>query len=118
MNSQPSSVSIRSIVRVGGGAPATTMRTVPVPGIGPSHVGRGVEDHGDDGRRAAHQRHAVALDAAEDLGAVDLADDDVAPAHAGDRVRHAPPVAVELRQRVQVDVAVVDARAASRTSSR
>jgi hypothetical protein len=27
MNSQPSSVSTRSIVRVGGGAPATTMRT-------------------------------------------------------------------------------------------
>ena len=37
MNSQPSSVSIRSIVRDGGGAPATTMRTVPLPGMGPSH---------------------------------------------------------------------------------
>ena len=37
MNSQPSSLSTRSIVRVGGGAPATTMRVVPAPGIGPSH---------------------------------------------------------------------------------
>ena len=37
MNSHPSSVSIRSIVRVGGGAPATTMRVRPAPGIGPSH---------------------------------------------------------------------------------
>ena len=33
-----SSVSIRSMVRVGGGAPAMTIRTVPLPGIGPSHV--------------------------------------------------------------------------------
>ena len=38
MNSQPSSVSTRSIVRVGGGAPATTMRVRPWPGTGPSHV--------------------------------------------------------------------------------
>ena len=29
---------MRSIVRVGGGAPAMTMRTRPLPGIGPSHV--------------------------------------------------------------------------------
>ena len=28
---------MRSMVRVGGGAPATTMRTRPRPGIGPSH---------------------------------------------------------------------------------
>ena len=33
MNSQPSSVSTRSMVLDGGGAPATTMRTVPAPGI-------------------------------------------------------------------------------------
>ena len=38
MNSQPSSVSQRSIVFVGGGAPATTIRTRPRPGIGPSQV--------------------------------------------------------------------------------
>ena len=37
MNSHPSSVSIRSMVRVGGGAPATTIRVRPAPGIGPSH---------------------------------------------------------------------------------
>ena len=35
MNSQPNSASMRSMVRVGGGAPATVMRTVPDPGIGP-----------------------------------------------------------------------------------
>ncbi|CAB4595427.1 unannotated protein [freshwater metagenome] len=29
---------MRSMVRVGGGAPATTMRTRSRPGIGPSHV--------------------------------------------------------------------------------
>ena len=77
MNSQPSSVSIRSIVRVGGGAPATTMRTRPRPGIGPVPLRRRVEDHVDDGRRAAHQRDAVVLGAAQDLGAVDLAQHDV-----------------------------------------
>jgi hypothetical protein len=38
MSSQPSSVSTRSIVRVGGGAPATTMRVVPAPGMGPLQV--------------------------------------------------------------------------------
>src|SRR6266487_2539717 len=37
MNSQPSSVSTRSIVRVGGGAPATTIRVRPRPGISPCH---------------------------------------------------------------------------------
>ena len=49
------------------------------------------------------------LDPAQDLGAVDLAQDDVLGAHPGDGVEHAPPVAVELRERVQVHVAVVDA---------
>ena len=38
MNSQPSSDSMRSIVRVGGGAPATTIRTRPLPGIGPTYA--------------------------------------------------------------------------------
>ena len=37
MNSQPSSSSTRMIVLVGGGAPATTIRTLPRPGTGPSH---------------------------------------------------------------------------------
>jgi hypothetical protein len=57
----------------------------------------------------------VLFDAAQDLGAVDLAQDDVLRAHAGDGVQHAPAVAVELGKRVQVDVAVVDAQRASRT---
>ncbi len=39
MNSQPSSLRTRSIVRVAGGAPATMIRTVPAPGIGPSQSG-------------------------------------------------------------------------------
>ena len=38
MNSHPSSVSTRSIVRVGGGAPATIMRVRPRPGTSPSQV--------------------------------------------------------------------------------
>ena len=61
------------MVRVGGGAPATTMRVRPAPGIGPSQVGGGVEDHGHHRRRAAQERDAVVVDAAQDLGAVDLA---------------------------------------------
>ena len=111
MNSQPSSVSTRSIVRVGGGAPATTMRVRPWPGISPLPLLRGVEHRVDHGRRAAQQRDAVLVDAAQDLGAVDLAQHDVPAAHAGDRVRHAPAVAVEHRQRVEVDVAVAHADA-------
>ena len=69
---------MRSIVRVGGGAPATTMRVRPVPGIGPSHVARRVEHRVGDRGRAAHERDAVRVDAAQDLGAVDLAQHDVA----------------------------------------
>jgi hypothetical protein len=51
----------------------------------------------------------VLLDAAEDLGAVDLAQDVLGGAHAREREGHAPAVAVEHRQGVEVDVAVVDA---------
>ena len=49
------------------------------------------------------------VDAAQDLGAVDLAQDHVLAAHPGDGVEHPPAVAVELRERVQVHVAVADA---------
>ena len=47
-----------------------------------------------------------AFDAAQDLLAVDLAHHDVAPAHGGHRVGHAPAVAVEHGQGVQQRVAV------------
>ena len=76
--------------------------------------GGGVEHHGDHRRRAAQQGDAVLVDAPQDLGAVDLAQHDLGHAHGGERVGHAPAVAVEHRQRVQVDVAVADARCASR----
>ena len=46
------------------------------------------------------------LDAAQDLGAVDLAQHHLRHPETGHRVRHSPAVAVEHRQRVQVDVAV------------
>ena len=46
------------------------------------------------------------FDASEDLGAVDLAEDDVLPAHGGHDVGHTPAVAVEHRQRVEVHIAV------------
>ena len=108
MNSQPSSVSTRSIVRVGGGAPATTMRVRPGARDGPAPGGGGVEDHGDDGRGAAQQGDAVALDAPQDLGPVDLAQDHLGHAHGGRGVGHPPAVAVEHRQRVQVDVSIGD----------
>ena len=116
MNSHPSSVSTRSIVRVGGGAPATTMRVRAAAGDLAVPLLRGVEDRGDDRGRAAQQRDAVVAHPPQDLGAVDLAQNDVAAAHAGDRVRHPPAVAVEHRQRVQEHVAVVDTSCASRTS--
>ena len=71
---------------------------------------RAVERGRDDGGRGAHVGDAVLLDALEDLGAVDLPQHDVLGAHAGRRERVPPPVGVEHRQRVQVDVAVVDRR--------
>ena len=63
---------------------------VPRPGIGPSHVAARVEHRVHDRRRAAHQRDAVALDPAQDLGAVDLAQHHVLRAHRGDAVRSSP----------------------------
>ncbi len=97
MNSQPSSVSTRSIVRVGGGAPATTMRVRAASGDLAVPLLRGVEDRRHDGGRAAHERDAVVAHAPQDLGAVDLAQHDVPAPHARDRVRHAPAVAMEHR---------------------
>ena len=60
----------------------------------------------DAGSETAARWFSRLLDAAQDLGAVDLADDDLRDTEAGHRERHAPAVAVEHRQRVQVDVAV------------
>jgi hypothetical protein len=56
---------------------------------------------------AAHQSHAVFRDAAQDLGSVDLADDDVSSTHAGRCICHSPTVAMKLRQGVQVHIAIV-----------
>ena len=112
MNSQPSSVSTRSIVFDGGGAPATTMRTLPRAGRGAALGGTRLgcaQDGRHHGGRAAQERDAVALDAREDLLAVHLAQHHVAAAHAGHRIGHAPSVAVEHRERVQEHVAVADA---------
>ena len=69
----------------------------------------GVEDHVEHRRGAAHEGDAVFLDTPEDLGTVDLADDDVLGAHPGDGIEHAPPVAVELGERVQVHVTIAHA---------
>jgi hypothetical protein len=71
---------------------------------------RGLQHGGDDGGRGAHHRDAVPLHPPQDLRAVDLADHDLGDAEAGKDERHAPPVRVEHRQRVQVDVAVGDRR--------
>ena len=106
MNSHPSSASTRATVLVGGGAPATMIRVRPRPGISPSQSGRGVEHGGDDGRCRAHHGDAVLLDAAQDLGAVDLAQRHLGYAAARHRERHPPAVGVEHRQRVEIDVAV------------
>ena len=79
MNSQPSSVSTRSIVFDGGGAPATTMRT----GVA-RHCGAGGGACPAASRMAATTAGAphssvtpVGLDAAQDLLAVDLAQHDL-----------------------------------------
>ena len=91
MNSQPSSVSTRSIVRVGGGragdddAGAAARRGSARPTS--AAASRIVGDHG---RRAAQQRDAVLVDAAQDLGAVDLAQHDLRHAHAGRRAYGMP----------------------------
>ena len=108
-NSHPSSVSIRSMVRVGGGAPATAMRTGAGAGHRPVPRGGGIEHGGRHRRRPAQQGDAMGLDAPQDLGPVHLAQHDVGAAHAGDGEGHAPAVGVEHRQGVEVHVAVAHA---------
>ena len=84
------------------GAPGTGDGAVP--------LGGGVEDGGHDRRGAVELGDTVGLDAAQDLGPVDLADDDLGATHARVGVGHAPAVAVEHREGVQVDVPIGHAR--------
>ena len=81
-------------------AVAARNRTIPVRG----GVEYGIHHRG----RAAQHRHSVLLDTTQNLGSVDLAQHHVCSAHAGDGVHHSPTVAMELRERVQVHVAIVD----------
>lgn len=110
MNSQPSSDSTRATVRVGGGAPAdddpypVAAGDLTLPG-----TGRG-EHRVDDRGRRAHDRHAVLGHPSQDLGTVDLAQDDLPYPQRRHRERHAPSVGVEHGERVQVDVPVRDPR--------
>src|SRR3979411_2860245 len=89
MNPQPSCSTNRSMTFDGGGAPATTMRTEPRPGTASPR----------SRRPAAASRIMATTRAAR-------ADPPVPPAHAGDRVWEPPAVAVEHRERVQIDVAL------------
>jgi len=68
----------------------------------------GVEDGRHHGRRAAHEGESLLFHPRQDGLAIDLALHHVAAAHGGDRIGHAPAVAVEHRQRVEQDVAVAD----------
>ncbi len=61
-------------------------------------------------RRPAHQRHPVLIYPAQDLFAVYFAQDDLFATHTGYGVRHAPTVAMEHRQRVQVNIPVCHRR--------
>src|ERR1700682_1820172 len=93
MNSQPSSAPTRSMTFDGGGAPATTIRTWPRPGISMP-------------RSRRCPAAPVVFDSGKDDLAVHLALHDLRAAHSGHRVGHAPAIAVEHGQRVQEDVAV------------
>ena len=72
-------------------------RVVQGPGLGRVH------DRGDDGRRAVEVGDPVLVDERPDRVAADLAQADVGAADRGDRPGRAPAVAVEHRQRPQVD---------------
>ena len=63
----------------------------------------GVQDHPQHDRRAAHVGHPLVGDRAVDGAGVHAAHADARPADGGQRPREAPPVAVEHRQRPQVD---------------
>ena len=96
------------MVVVGGGAPATTIRTLPgrgcpCPGL---EFGSGIECSVEHRGSRTDQRDAVFFDTTQDLVAVDLADDDVLATHPADGVEHPPAVAVELGERVEVHVAI------------
>ena len=109
MNSQPSSVSTRSMTAVGGGAPPTTMRMWSRPGVGPGRSAAAVRMVLTTAGAPPMNVTPLAVDAPEDLRSVDLAQHHVRAAHPGDRVHHPPAVAVEHRHGPQVDVAIAHA---------
>ena len=49
------------------------------------------------------------FNASKNFGTINFAQNDVASTHAGDAVDHAPAVAMELWQRVQVNITIIDA---------
>ena len=86
------------------------IRTLSRPGISPSQVWAASRTAAATAGRRAHDGDAVVADPAQDLGAVDLAQHHLRDAQTGHRERHPPPVGVEHRQRVEVDVPVGDGR--------
>ena len=73
---------------------------------GGCQLGGCVEDRIKNGGCTADQRHAVLLDASQDLVPVDLADDDMFATHCAHRIEHSPTVAMELGEGVQIYVSV------------
>ena len=89
------------ITLAGGGEPPVWMSTT-WSKLAPL-LGRRADQHVEHGRRAAHMRHAVLDDHREDQRRIDLAQADMRAAHRDHRPREAPAVAVEHRQRPQID---------------
>ena len=67
-----------------------------------------VGEHDEDGRRAAHVGDVVTTNRVGDRHRIDLAQADVRRADRGDRPRERPAVAVEHRQRPQIDAACLE----------
>ena len=106
MNSQPSSASTRATVLVGGGAPATMIRTLSRPGISPSQVSAASSTEATTAG-AAHITVTPYFSTRRRISAPSILRITTCfDAQAGHRERHPPAVGVEHRQRVQVDVAV------------
>ena len=85
-------------------ADATSTGNWPVPSR------RCIKNHADHRRGSTEKRDPIVLYASKNLCAVDLPQDDVLASHSRDAIGHAPPIAVELGQRVEIDVTIINPR--------
>src|SRR5688572_3604605 len=76
-----------------------------------------IQSHVDHSRRHGCESDSLPGDEVEESSRLELFDYDVSSAHTCGGIRYAPTVAMKLRERVQIDVALVYLKLADRVHS-